>query len=223
MEHPPDESSQALTGLEPLRLEFKMVDTCALLRVARIYALVLLGLMGLLAAPALREREPLLLLPMLVTTVPLAGIPGWYLGRVLRFGPESVSLDGTTMTIRRRSGSRMHVNEFDLLRVRDLRVVLEPDGRQGLNTVLVGSRGRGVLPEAIVFSHGGLHWSFGGYALQNAEAAQVVDRVAAYDNQVRERFGMRLEPNVTSYDSGRTVVDLIEGWDSQVPGRFRLI
>lgn len=143
METPAEEWARALAELEPLRLEFEVIGADALWRYARAISAIVLVTALALTIPALREREPLLLLPMLLITALLACIPGWYVLRALRLGPESVELDGTRMIIRRRLGSR-------------------------------------------------------------------------------ERLGMRLQPNVCTHDAARAAVDLVEGWDSMVPGRFRL-
>jgi hypothetical protein len=157
VETPAEEWARALAELEPLRLEFEVIGADALWRYARAISAIVLVTALALTIPALREREPLLLLPMLLITALLACIPGWYVLRALRLGPESVELDGTRMIIRRRLGSRGHVSEFD-----------------------------------------------------------------EYDQAVRERLGMRLQPNVCTHDAARAAVDLVEGWDSMVPGRFRL-
>lgn len=222
MEQPAEEWARVLTDLEPLRMEFEVVSSAALWRGAWIYGAAVLGIAGALSIPALREQEPLLLLPMLFITALLACIPGWYVVRAVRLRPESVAVHGTTMIIRRRSGSREHVSEFDLLRVRDLRAAMGPTGGYLLDTMPLWNRGRGVFPEAVVFSHAGSHWSFGGYSLSPAEATEAVERITEHDRAVRERLGMRLTPNVSSHDPVRAMADPVEGWDPLVPGRFRL-
>ena len=221
METPAEEWARALAELEPLRLEFEVIGADALWRYARAISAIVLVTALALTIPALREREPLLLLPMLLITALLACIPGWYVLRALRLGPESVELDGTRMIIRRRLGSREHVSEFDLLRVRDLRDAQGSASDYPTNMTPL-KRGHGSFPEAIVFSYGGSHWSFGGYSLSPADAQGAVERIAEYDQAVRERLGMRLQPNVCTHDAARAAVDLVEGWDSMVPGRFRL-
>jgi len=117
-------------------------------------------------------------------------------------------------------GSDVRTDDFDLLQVRGMR----PTGMSQVATWW--SYGtwqyRNMWPEAIAFSYRGSHWSFGGYALQPLEATEAVARIADYDRQIRERLGMRLEPNVTTYDPARAMFDPVEGWNPGLPDRFRV-
>lgn len=150
METPAEEWARALAELEPLRLEFEVIGADALWRYARAISAIVLVTALALTIPALREREPLLLLSMLLITALLACIPGWYVPRALRLGPESDELDGTRMIIRCRLGSREHVSASPSMTRRFVSVSACGCSRMYALTMLPGLRSTS--------SRGGIRW-----------------------------------------------------------------
>ena len=221
MESPAEEWAGALKELEPLRLEFQMVDRDELRKGTNTFRWLILGGFVLpVIVLAVWQREPLVILPSLLALSPLPLFMEWNRHRLRSLMPQRLVLQGTALTIERRAGSGVRTDDFDLLQVRGMR----PTGMGQVITWWTYSAWQysSMWPEAIAFSYRGSHWSFGGYALRPAEAEEVVARIADYDRQIRERLGMRLEPNVRAYDAAQPVFDPIEGWNPGLPGRFRV-
>lgn len=221
MESPAEERAGALKELEPLRLEFQMVDRDELRKGTNTFRWLILGGFVLpVIVLAVWQREPLVILPALLALLPWLLFVEWNRHRLRSLMPQRLVLQGTALTIERRAGSGVRTDDFDLLQVRGMR----PTGMGQVITWWMYSAWQysSMWPEAIAFSYRGSHWSFGGYALRPAEAEEVVARIADYDRQIRERLGMRLEPNVRAYDAAQPVFDPIEGWNPGLPGRFRV-
>lgn len=224
MEHPAEEWGRAVADLEPVRLEFDIINRDTLRRGARIAAALLLTyVVGLTAVLALTDGEGALCFGGFILVLLGVGLCTFY-GYVTRERSQSVALTGMTLRVVRRDRGAGHTSEFELLRVHDLRAAPESMTRFSTSVLLMGYRYRAQqamgLPEPIVFSYRGERHSFGGAPMTAEQSSAVLERIKEYDRQVRERLGMPAEPDITTYDARRALGDLDEGWDNDVPIRF---
>ena len=106
MRHPAEEWDRAVAELEPLRLEFQMVDRDELRKGTNIFRCFILGVFVLpLVVLAVWQREPLVILPSLVAVSLWPLLVEWNRHRLSGLMPQKRSPGSPTTTVRSVSGS----------------------------------------------------------------------------------------------------------------------
>lgn len=213
---------RVLEDLEPVRLEFpyadaKKVRTAAIVCSA-FYVAVFVWPLGIALA---EPRQMSCLLAMLLGMLALceALVWSWHYQWSSR-PPEVVILDGTTMRVVRQGvrGAPAQ-SEFNLLEIHDLRIEQYLACRYALVWPLPKTRRPAVYDSAepIRFTYRHMAYSMGGAQATQALHQLAVDRILAYDAEVRFRLGMSDAPNAGTFDSERAVRAAADGWDVDVP------
>lgn len=221
MEHPEVEWDRALSGLEPVRLEFPYVDVTGVRKAATISALLYLGCFAVPLLTLWGHPEALrgmVWLFVIMVAICESVVWSWYHLWSSR-GSEIVTLQGLTMRVTRRGlrGAQAQT-EFNLLEVHDLRTA----PNEGMRYVPVWPLPRMHRPpvydtsEPIRFTYHGRGWSMGGAPAKDEVLRPFVERIAAYDAELRRRLNMSVSPGITTYDNERAVAAMADAWDVQV-------
>ena len=215
------EWQSAVAGIEPVRLEFPYADATRVRKGAIISAVLYLAYFALPLAMSWSHPEALggmLWFFAVVVAVCESVVWSWHHLWSSR-EPEIVTLQGLTMRVMR-TGIRgaQAQSEFDLLEVHDLRTA----PNEGLRYALVWPLPKAHRPpvydtsEPIRFTYHGRGYSIGGASAKDEVLRPFVERIAAYDAEVRRRLGMSPTPSITTYDHERVVAAMGDAWDVNV-------